>query len=203
MNHLKILGLAVVAAAALTAFVGAGSASADVACTTNTTSECASSWRIRKFVTSQIGSGVIRSTSGETLNTCTGTTLEWEDEKGSETAEPEGKVSSVAWSGCSSTTDTVAGGTIRIETKETAGGVHDNTVVSVGLKVTMNIFGVSCTYGTGTGTSLGDLTIGSPAIMHYNFVDNKVEGSFLCPSTTRWESTTQVTNHTGVWVSKK
>jgi hypothetical protein len=37
MKYLKMLGLAVVAAAALSAFMGAGSASATVLCTTNST----------------------------------------------------------------------------------------------------------------------------------------------------------------------
>ena len=203
MRYVKILGLAAIAAGALMAFVGAGTASADVLCTTNTTNECASGWRVTHIVASQVGTGVLKTTGGTTLDTCSGASVESEDTEGSETHEPGGAITSLTWSGCSATTTTINNGKLTIRTKETAGGVHDNTVVADNTRVTIQLFGITCVYGSGEEKSLGDLTVGQDPILHINVAIPKIEGGGLCPASGQWEATFTVTNHNAIWLSKK
>lgn len=205
MKHLKILGMAVVAAAALMAFVGASTASADVLCTTNTTEACATGWRVTKLQAS-LTSGtkaILETTGGETLVTCTESTVEGADTEGSETHEPGGAITALTWGGCSSTTDTITKGKLSVETVDLGGGKFTHRVKGFEVVVTTNIAGISCSYGTGTGITIGDLTVGSPAEIDANAEPTKVAGGFLCPSATKWTATYKVTNHTGVWISKK
>jgi hypothetical protein len=212
MKLIKMLGLAAVAAAALMAFVGASSASADVLCTVNNTPECPAGKKIEELKSS-LKSGTkatLETTGGETLVTCTESSVSGKIEKQGEGVEPEGSFTKeqLTWGGCSSTTDTLAGGVLRVETKEVEPGVFKHTVIAgggaTGAKVTVNIFGVSCVYGPGASAiSLGDLKQGEPALLEISTIVNKVEGGFLCPSSNRWTATYQITNHTALFVSKK
>lgn len=210
MKLIKMVGLAAVAAAALMAFVGATSASADVLCTVNNTPECPA----EKVVTSihaTLKSGtsaLLESTPGEKLVTCTESTVSGTVEKQGHEVEPEGPISILSWGGCSATTDTIKTGRLKVETRisinEKGEEVHTNTVTVSGAEVTVSIFGVSCTYGPGASPiSIGDLTVGAPAIIDVNTVVNKTAGGFLCPSDNRWTATYQITNHTGIWLSTK
>jgi hypothetical protein len=210
MKYLKMLGLAAVAAMGLMAFLGASSASADVLCTTNTTPACAKGWGITEVKTSlkKETSAVLSTTAGEELVTCTESSVSGTIEKQGEGIEPEGPISSLSFGGCNHTTTTIANGSLKVETRisldKEGHEVHTNTVTASGSKVTVAILGITCTYGPGTNPiSIGDLTVGAPAVIDVNTVVNKVEGGFLCPSTAKWTATYQVTNHTGVWVAVK
>ncbi len=202
MKYLKILGLAAVAAAALMAFVGASSASADVLCEENNTPECGAGKQITHIEASQVGTGTLNTTGGATLAKCSGASMTAEDTEGSATHEPGGPVSFINWSGCNTTVDTISPGHLSIETTVVE-GVHHDTVVSSGGTVTIELFGISCEYTTGTGTSLGDLSTGEPAILNINAVVLKDGGGGLCPGSGVWQATMQITNHTGVWLSEK
>lgn len=211
MKLIKMLGLAAMAAAALIAFVGASSASADVLCTVNNTPECPAGKTITSIhATLKAGtSALLETTAGEKLVTCTESTVSGTIEKQGEGVEPEGPISSLTWGNCSATTDTVKPGRLKVETRisidpKTGLEVHTNTVTVSGSEVTVSIFGASCTYGAGANPiSIGDLTVGEPAIIDVNTTVNKTAGGFLCPSTNKWTATYQITNHTGVWVSIK
>jgi hypothetical protein len=74
MKRLKALGLAAVAAMALTAFLGAGSASATVLCTTTTT-PCDSHIDQIEFSAKSATSGKEYSTGGTEEATCTGSSF--------------------------------------------------------------------------------------------------------------------------------
>jgi hypothetical protein len=212
MRYIKMLGLAAVGAMALVSLVGASSASADVLCTVNNTPECPAGKTITS-ITSSLKSGtkaILSGTGGETLVTCTESSVSGNIEKQGEGVEPEGSFTkeNLTWGGCSTTVDTVAGGTLKIETRISKNSkneeVHTNTVTATKAEVTVSILGVSCIYGPGAGAiSLGDLTVGEPAVLDISTVVNKTGGSFICPSTAGWSANYQITNHTGVWVSQK
>ena len=114
-------------------------------------------------------------TDGKTIvNTCSGIAIEGTVSSyvGETISIP---ISSLGWSGCSFTTHTLSKGTLNINAAD--------TVTGVGSLVTHDI-GVSCRYGTGTGTHLGTLNTGKLVI---NAVINEQEPKqFLCPDTTKW-----------------
>jgi hypothetical protein len=199
MKYLKASGLAAIAAMALTAFLGASSASATVLCTTTTT-PCGTGWHVDEIVLSATGSTSTHSTGGALEATCTGSSMTGTKTRtGSATTTPAWvfATAGLTWSGCNQTTDTLEGGEIEIHQ---IAGTHNGTVTEKGKKVTVVIAGVSCTFGAGGGTHIGVLTGGSPAILHVNAITLKVAGSFLCPADTVWEATYQITNHTAAYV---
>jgi hypothetical protein len=182
MKHLGMLGLAAIAALGLMAFVGAGTASA-------TTLATDSAGTIRYPVGTEIhvtlktgASAVFQNTSRETIATCTQTTILMKTNSGTGTWV-SAQNSVVTQSGCSQTTDTInAGGgeIMRIGTED------KGTVVGKNTNVTLNIFGVSCTYGTGEGTTLGTITGGEAPEIAVNTVLPRTAGGFICPSSGIW-----------------
>jgi hypothetical protein len=71
--------------------------------------------------------------------------------------------------------------------------------ISVEVKIT--VFGTSCYYGTGAGTTLGTLVGGAPATLKVNTVVNEQEPqSFLCLNDARWEATFTVTSPSSLYV---
>lgn len=210
MKYLKMLGLAAVAAMALMAFLGASSASADVLCSVNNTPVCPTGNVVTEIeaTIASGGSAALTNTAGEPLVTCTESGVSGTVAKQGNGVEPEGSISSLTWGGCNHTADTIKNGSLKIETRisknEKGEEVHTNTLTASGTEVTVSILGVSCTYGPGaTPISVGDLTVGSPAIVHANTVVNKTAGSFVCPSTAGWVATYTVTKPAGLWVSTK
>ncbi|MGN6816857.1 MAG: hypothetical protein ACTHK3_12370 [Solirubrobacterales bacterium] len=199
MKCLKALGLAAIAAVALMAFLGAGSASASVLCTTTTT-PCGTGWHVNSLVATATGSISQHSTGGALEATCTGSSSTDESiGTGSSTTTSVRKVrrENLTWSGCNQTTETLEGGETEIHQ---IAGTHNGTVTSKGFKVTVVIAGVSCTFGAGTGIHLGTLTGGAPAILHMHAIVLKEFGSFLCPADSVWDGTYQVTNHAATFV---
>lgn len=123
------------------------------------------------------GTAVQSTTDGKTLiDTCTGSAAEGAigPYSGSTVKVP---LSSLTWTGCTVTTDTLTNGTLDIN----AAG----TVTGTASVVTVNFSGVPCRYGTGAGgTHLGTLNTGTLAI---NAVIGEQEPkAFLCPDTTKW-----------------
>jgi hypothetical protein len=220
MKYLKMLGLAAVAAMALTAFFGASSASATVLCTTTPAAgtACGTGWHVDEVDASAVGEITLANTNKSIEATCTVATSKSvvkivNDEggvvtrfTGSATTTPIGEVTpaNLTWgavgAGCSNTTDTVKGGELEIHWTP---GTSDGTVTASGFQVTVVLAGVSCTLGLEGTKSIGELTGGKPAIMHVGVGVVKKAGSFLCPSTGTWEGTYEITNHTAVYVAEK
>ncbi|MGN6816858.1 MAG: hypothetical protein ACTHK3_12375 [Solirubrobacterales bacterium] len=173
MKGLKALGLAVIAAIALTAFLGASSASATVLCTT-TTSPCGTGWHIDELVLTAIGSTSTHSTGGALEATCTESSATGTKTRtGSSTTTPAWSIStaSLTWGGCNQVTETLEGGELEIHQ---IAGTHNGTVTEKWFKVTVVIAGLSCTFGAGEGPiHMGILTGGSPAILHVTTVVGK------------------------------
>jgi hypothetical protein len=197
MKHLKIIGLAAVAAAALMAFA-ASSASADVVCTTSG-NPCAN--KITSVVASlSKESANLTDTSGNSFATCTVGEVKGEITAQGKEVNPSGAITSLTWgakgAGCNTTVDTVKNGKLELRTEGGASAVWASES-----EVTLVAFGVSCTYGAGTGTKIGTLNTGAGATMTINAIVNKTAGSFLCPSTAKWNGTYAVTNHSSVFIT--
>jgi hypothetical protein len=201
MKYLKMLGLAAVAAMALTAFIGASSASATVLCTTTST-PCGAEWHVDK-IQSTLKKGTtakLHSTGGSLEATCTESSSTANKKitgNSTETATGEVTAANLTWGGCSQTTDTLAGGELEVHSIT---GSDNGTVTAKGFEVTVIIAGVSCIFGAQTGVDLGTLTSGANATLDINAVVKKTGGSFLCPSNSVWEGEYVVTDHTTLYV---
>jgi hypothetical protein len=187
MKHVKMLGLTVVAAAALMAFVGAGTASASGRLCSTETNPCTSPWTTPTaldFSLKSGGSAKLTDTAGNTLDTCTSSTVKGSLTNNAAGTTPSGPISELAWGGCTVTTDTILPGGLKIASAGSgAGTVSSNAKI----EVTVNVFS-SCNYGVESGTTLGTTNkgTGSNVVFKANAVAKKLAGGFLCPETTKW-----------------
>ena len=195
MKHLKMLGLAAIAAAALTAFLGAGTASAETTELFGGATTLSSGSTISSSLESG-SSAQLSDTSGELADTCKGSTVEGKttNTTGSNVG---GSINTLDWANCTWTTNTLANGSLSITKKASS---NDGTVTGSGSQVTVQVFGfLDCTYGTGAGTHLGTLdgvTSGN-ATLAINAVINLESGAF-CPETTKWVANYVVTSPTSL-----
>ena len=184
MKYIKMLGLAAVAAAALMAFMGAGTASAAKTLTSTGVAQSAPVTIHAELdeVEGKVPPAVLSTTDGSSIvDECAGSTVEGATTN-SETPIT-GHINVLNWSGCSFTTDTLTKGDLTID--------ENGTVTGAGSVVTVNI-GVSCRYGTGEGTHLGTLTTGTLTINAV--INEQAPKQFLCPDTTRWVAKYKVTS---------
>jgi hypothetical protein len=199
MRTLKMLGLAAIAALGLMAFVGAGTASATVICKTNV-SPCPAAWMVStgtEISASLDETAKLENLAGtETLDTCTGGSVGGPTEQtgsGTETVSIEFPIGGLTWSGCTRTTNTVAGGTLEFHFLP-GGGI---TITVRKAQVTV-LLGVSCTYGYGSEyKDIGTIdppSGGKPATVTINTIVSKTAGGFACPSEARWTAAYAVTS---------
>jgi hypothetical protein len=193
MKHLKMLGLVAVAATALMAFLGAGTASATVFCSTNA-SPCPAGqkWPTGtepRFIVRPGGAGIWKDTSGNVLAECPEGEIRGKitnSGSATETVTTSVEASGFTWANtgtCFSTT-TIKGGTLEYHAIE---GTNNGTVTVSGIEITINnpLFG-SCVYGFGTG-HLGRLTASGSgsAILDIETIFSKKSG-FTCPADLVW-----------------
>lgn len=199
MKYLKMLGLAAVAATALLAFVGAGSASATVLCATTST-PCAVPWEAGTQLEFNVAAGtkgLWGSTDEKTVFAeCTEGELKVKPSAGgaSQTVKMTVPKSDFTWNatGCTIQTATLEGGELEFHAIE---GSDNGTVTATGFTFTTIAFGITCNYGFPKATDLGTLTGSATgdAVLHINTVFSKTGGGFLCPPDLRWrEEMTQV-----------
>jgi hypothetical protein len=201
MKYLKMLGLAAVAAMALMAVVGAGTASATAVYGNG--AKLGVGAEIKASLTG--GTARLENTAGEVLDTCTGGEVKGTiSNAGGEAATVSGSVSTanLTWSGCTKNpTQTTSGGTLEIHH---ISGKTNGTLTASGFNVTVaGIFGVSCIYGTGSNLDLGEVegSKSKQAILNINVVVNGAAGnSFLCPSHAIWNADYKVTNYENFYV---
>jgi hypothetical protein len=159
MKHVKMLGLAVVAAMALMSFAAAGSASATVLCKT-ATNPCSSKWVAGtelRFALKSGTSAIWKGEFGETLKTCTGADLRGKiTNAGSSVETVKLQITENSWTSCTVPTTTLKLGELEIHSIT---GSTNGTMTMKGAEFTTkdNFFG-DCSYGTGTGIDLGTLT---------------------------------------------
>jgi hypothetical protein len=128
-------------------------------------------------------------TSGETIATCTESTAKGRTEGEVSKATPV-SLETLSWGGCKQTTDTINLGSLELKQ---VGTEDKGEVIGKSSNVTMEIFSVSCTYGTGEGTTLGTIVGGEAPVLAINVTINKTAGGFLCPSTGIWKAEYVVT----------
>lgn len=190
MKYIKMLGLAAVAASALMAFLGAGSASATVLCKT-TTDPCTSKWPAGTTLTSSLeSSAALKTSGGTTIATCTsGTTSGPLENEGSSTTTPTGWLVILTFDNCNTTVHVLAVGHLEIHK---IAGTSNGTVTSTGSRVTINFLGVSCIFKTNA-TDIGTLTEGAPATFDISATIPEETGNFGCPSSGVWSGSYKFT----------
>jgi hypothetical protein len=189
MKYLKMLGLAAVAATALIAFVGAGSASATVFCSTQTT-PCSAKWAKGTQLEFSVTAGSSAEwKTGFSTNTCTDGTLKGTmltAGSGSETMKLSVDDSDFTWTNCTFSNATLEGGELEIHSIT---GSNNGTVIMKGFNFTTSTtqYG-SCNYSAGTGVHLGTLTASGSgeAMIDIKVTLAKSGGGFLCPNTMEW-----------------
>jgi hypothetical protein len=192
MKYLKMLGLAAVAAAALMAIAGSGTASATVLCH-STSTPCVEKWEGAQleFKVKAGTEGVWADTDGEPKVSCTEGILKGKPSTGGASATVTMTVngeSEFNWNnGCSGgiVTKTLEGGNLEIHA---ISGSDNGTVTATGFKFTTTFLGASCIYGFPEARDLGTLTASSTgdAVLDISSVFTKIEGSFICPLTVSW-----------------
>ena len=206
MRYVKMLALAAVAAGALMAFIGAGTASASKLCST-TADPCPAgqSWPVNTVLDFSIPSGgsvILEEPNGTSINTCTNSTVKGKiSNAGSATETVTGAVEVLTFTGCNFPTTVIKRAGLEIHK---IAGTSNGTVTSDGLfEVTINtIFFGTCVYGVTNEGSIGDLTEGNPAIFHANATVHKLSGSnFACPENTLWTGTYTLTEPTNTTLS--
>jgi hypothetical protein len=187
MKHLKLLGLAAVAAMALIAFPADATATGSVFCTAQE-SPCPESkrWAAGTELDFSLKSGassLLVDTKGEELDKCSTSTAKGKIEKAEGVTGP---IESLTWESCTFPTKTLKAA--QLEVQQIA-GTHNGTVRADGTtEVTVNtVFFGSCIYGFTAGTDIGELKEGKPATFVVNAIAEKFTGSnFGCPETAKW-----------------
>ncbi len=206
MKYVKMLALAAVAAGALMAFIGAGTASASVLCSTTTEAgKCpeAQIWpnkTVIDFSLTPETSALLKETGaeGKTLDTCKVSTVKGEL---TNAAVATGKITELTWGTCTFPTKTVLNGGLQVDR---IAGTSNGTVTSDGItEVTINtiLFG-SCIYTVESGKSIGTLTEGKPAVFTANASAIKTAGAAAaCPETSVWTASYTLTSPTNTTLS--
>jgi hypothetical protein len=138
MKYLKMIGLLAVTAVAMMGFAGSASATFTSPTGTEYTGELDAS--------ADPGTTLLLKAGLEV--TCTESTV-----KGpittNDTEHTSGPLTSLAFSGCNGTVDTLVNGSLTIKGDE---------VIAIGNEVTVERFGITCVYGGGAGTKIGTAT---------------------------------------------
>jgi hypothetical protein len=206
MKHLNALSLAVLAAVAVTVFLGVGAASATVLCKTNMGTGCAETgWAYGAETELQASFDPGTSTkvtdflSEETLDTCTLFWLEGlQANSGSSTETVAIAPVSIDQSNCSKS---AANAWITALEIHRIPETNDGTVTATGNPIKGQIFGgVPCTY---EGNShVGMLKGGVEPTLEIEVVLKKSGGGFLCPlGLPGWEASYAVTSPTPLYVA--
>lgn len=180
MNHLKMLGVAVIAVALLG--IGAGSASATVLTSPKGTVLPAGS----EIDMSAESSLTLK--MGFTNVTCTESTMRWKTgNAGSSTETVKGKLELLTFANCSGVTYVgLSNGSLEFHATSSGNG----TLTSTGWEFTVNAFGTSCVYATNNtnlGTVTGSVATGSTATLDLKTTLKKVGGGFACAVEAPWE----------------
>ncbi len=162
MKHLRIFALVAVAATVLSSFAASGIASA-----TNLYKYTTPSSNDKLLIGTELAgtllsgsSSLLKDTLGGANETCTSSEFKMNIEKDTTSvppSQPQGKATIFVFGGCSHTKTTLSGGVL--EFKNIA-GTTNATVVSKEARFTVKstIFGISCIWNTGAGTTIGTLT---------------------------------------------
>jgi hypothetical protein len=206
MKHLKILGLAVVAAAALMAFVGASSASATVLCKEGKGEVCPEGQTYPAGT--KIEAKLVAGTKAKLVTAFK--TIECEEsavsgETSAEEAEPlTGPEGTLSFSKCNcETVNVLKAGTL---STTWIAGTNNGTLSSTGSETTVqcaSLFGtVHCIYVTEK-TDVGTLAGGNPAKLTAKATIPRLTTDSLCAEKSEWSAEYEVTSPKPLFVAKK
>jgi hypothetical protein len=185
MRYLKTLGVALVAAAALTAVVGAGAAQAETTLCKNTETPCAAGngYGVGTSVEASLESGTeaILTAGGEFLQTnCKSSEVAGKLETAT---TPSGKLSKLSFTNCNRTVTTKKPGEITLHWD----AEHNGNLTAKGFQIEVTA-GVTCIFGGEVKSGL-TVTGGSPAKLDATATIPKESGSIFCPSSAVWHAT--------------
>jgi hypothetical protein len=200
MKHLRMLGLAAVAAMALMAVVGVGTASATAVYGNEAKLGVGST--IEASLTG--GTARLENTSKEVIDTCTGGGMKGSvNNAGGAAATPTVSLAKAdfTWTGCTQNpTITIEGGVFEFHH---ISGTTSSTVTASAIKVTIaGIFGVSCTFTFGTTIDLGEAEGSSlkQALLRLRaWLNGLGSNSFLCPPHVFLNADYKVTNYSNLY----
>jgi hypothetical protein len=175
MKHLRMLGFAVMVSTALMAF--AGSASANPVLTSPAGTEYTGA-----LTATLTGSMLLKANVFQ--ETCAQSTIGSEVTTNN-TTSAGGAINTITFNSCGGLRVIFAPGSLEV--------LPTGVVKSSGTQITWARLGVSCVYGTATGTTLGTLTGGNPAIINIKASLPKISGGFLCANPGSWEGQYTVT----------
>ncbi|MGN6663605.1 MAG: hypothetical protein ACTHK6_05295 [Solirubrobacterales bacterium] len=193
MRHLKLFGLAAIAAAALMAFAG-------IATATTLTSPAGTTLPAGTVIHLQLRAGKKTVLQGAFGNTeCEEATLQGKTANaGSSTETVHGAVEKLTYGKCNCVVAVLKTGELEIHTEGTTAD-GNGTVTASGQEVTTkcNFFGIEyhCIWKT-SGTDLGTLTGGTPAILAENATFTREGGSSgtACGKSGTWTGEFEVTS---------
>ena len=209
MKYVKMLGLAVMAAAALMAFVGASSASATVLCkTTPTAHTCPEGWAYGKGTV--VHAVLVKETkavlSAGITDECEESTVQGTTaNEGSASETVKGAIEVLTFAKCTcAVTEITANGSLEIHFETTTAGAPAGTLTGSGTKSRVVCGGIECKYGT-EATDIGTLDEPASGTSHAILTAEasliKEGGSFLCPGTAKWTAQYTVTSPVPLYVA--
>jgi len=194
MKYLKTLGLAALAAMAVMAFVGAGTASATELYSGATTLKAGTT-----IDASLTGSATLTTTEGTVLNTCKAGTIKGKiTNPGSSTSTVTIGLEEFFFKECTEENITVSIGGLEVHhITGTRNGLvtsipHPDTGAFTEVTIQTTIFG-SCVFTFANGGTVGTITgtTSGNATFHINAVATRKSG--LCPASAKWVATFLVT----------
>lgn len=204
MKYVRTLGPALIAAAALLAFFGAGSSSATVICENNLNTEtCSAPYKVGTEGTASLAketSALLVNTNGEELDRCTKSTVTGKL-KSQEKGKPAlSELSTLTFENCTFPTKTVVPGRGELTWIK---GTDNGTLFTYETEATINtVFFGSCIYGPQNGADVGTTVGGNPGSITLNVLATRKSGSnFACPETTKFTAKYVATSPTAGWVS--
>jgi len=212
MKYLKMIGLAAVAAMALMAFLGAGTASATVICHNNgQTNGCTEDWGLGDKGTFSLKANttaLLETTGGTDIDTCTQSHVEGEvertgghDAKGND-IEVAIAVTSLTWGNCTATTATRTKGTLTVAHT----GTNQGTVTAD--ETTVQVTSLPCYYTAGHIGTFTPSANGEDGILAIEatvtLVDNATHNSSgLCSASGTWTAEYTQTHTTKTYIATK
>jgi hypothetical protein len=201
MKYLKMLGLAAVAAAAVMAFVGAGTASAESTLCKVTVDPCpeASRYGAGTVIKAQLEAGTHATLhAGFAEITCKKSTVEGKIETAT---TPSGKITSLTFTECgTAVVKVLKTGTLTAHHTS----AHNGNLTVSGVEVTIEQNGVHCIYGGNITTGLA-LTASSssttPATMNSTAKIPLLSGGFFCANPANWTAKYEVTTPIPLYVT--
>ncbi len=197
MRYVKVLSLAAIAAAALMAWVGAGTASATIVDCTGV-SPCPTNEVIHAVNESSV---TLHPPFGDI--TCNESTVEGKlSNPGTTTTTASGSISKLTFASCNATVTVVKNGSLEIHTR-TASSDNNGTLTSSGTEVTVEFIGTHCifaTNGTDIGTVTGAATTKKNATLDIEATIPRTGGrsGAFCGSTAQWTGAYEVTAPSGL-----